>query len=128
MDGMGQGDGVQHAAGAELNESDPDGRFDQWAVVDVMGHQRYVGKVSEQTIAGKGFIRIDVPAVGDRLCFTKLLGTGSIYAISPVSEQVARAMCEQLRQAPIAEYDLPKLPSGTSHLVDDEADYEVDSV
>lgn len=87
--------------------------FDQWAVVDVMGHQRYVGRVTEQVIAGTGFVRVDVPTVvrsGRELPgWTKLIGTNSIYAISPVTEEIAKAMVAERNDAPISPYDLPKL-------------------
>lgn len=82
--------------------------FDQWAIVDVMGHQRYVGHVTEQVVAGTGFVRIDVPAEDGSVAFTKLIGAASIYAISPVSEHVAREMAKRSEKTPIAEYDLPR--------------------
>lgn len=82
--------------------------FDQWAIVDVMGHQRYVGHVTEQVVAGTGFVRIDVPADDGSVAFTKLIGAGSIYAISPVSEHVAREMAKGSQKAPIAAYQLPR--------------------
>ena len=134
MDGTTQGDGVPKPNFVEdRNDFQADGKqwldqvgFQQWAVVDVMGHQRYIGHVTEQVIAGKGFVRVDIPSVGDQPAFTKLIGTGSIYSISPVSEQVARAMCEQRRQTPIESYDLPRLSAGTMHNVDNEADYDVE--
>lgn len=46
--------------------SDTPNGFDQWAIVDVMGHQRYAGRVTEETLAGAGFIRVDVPEVKRR--------------------------------------------------------------
>lgn len=39
-------------------------RFGTWAIVGLPGHRRVVGRVSEQEIAGAGFLRIDVPAPG----------------------------------------------------------------
>ena len=81
--------------------------FEQWAIVDVMGHQRYVGHVTEQVIAGCGFVRVDVPATSDQPAWTKLVGTGSIYAITPVSEEIARKMAERSQNPPIDAYDLP---------------------
>lgn len=82
-------------------------KFDHWAIVDVMGHQRIAGRVREQTLGGQAFIRVDVPACGPVLPFTKLLGGASIYSISPCTEEVARMVAEQLHVQPITAYDLP---------------------
>ena len=81
--------------------------FDEWAVVDVTGHQRYVGRVTEQVIAGEGFVRVDVPKVGEQPKWSKIVGTKSIYSITPVSEAVAKAMAEKLMKSPVSVYDVP---------------------
>ena len=91
-------------------------QFETWAIVDVMGHQRYAGKVTEQTIAGSGFIRVDVPSVqrrgfndepGDSIPpFSKLLSPGSIHSITPCSEEVARAAAGNIAKVPIQRYEL----------------------
>ena len=67
--------------------------FDEWAIVEVMGHKQFAGHVTEQALGGASFVRVDVPEVkvgetrhhGEETlpAFTKLLGAGSIYAISP---------------------------------------------
>lgn len=44
-----------------------------WGVVEIMGHQRYAGYVSEQTLGGAALIRVDVPEVSGRAAFSKLL-------------------------------------------------------
>ncbi len=76
---------------------------DAWAIVEVLGHNLFAGKVSEHVIGGAGFIRVDVPELPERRCkrkwsyqdeevedvipavpaFTKLIGASSIYAITP---------------------------------------------
>lgn len=89
----------------ELNSSGD--AFDQWAIVDVMGHQRYIGRVTEQVIAGQGFVRIDVPETKTINAWTKLIGTGSIYAITPVTEELARAMAAARNSQAVSAYDLP---------------------
>lgn len=88
-------------------------KIDTWAVVDVMGHQRYIGRVTEQVVAGHGMVRVDVPAVGDRPAFTKLIGPGSIYAISPLGEETALAMVANSEQAPLSRYDVHELVSAS---------------
>jgi len=77
-----------------------------WAIVEVMGHTKYAGFISEHTMAGCAFIRIEIPEIPaetegvgvDRRViretipgFTKLLGPSSIFAITPVPEERARA-------------------------------------
>lgn len=81
--------------------------FDQWAILEIMGHQTYAGRVSEQTIGGASFVRIDVPAVGKLQPFSKLFGAASIYCITPVTEEVAIARATTLGQQPLSVYDLP---------------------
>lgn len=82
-------------------------KFEQWAIVEVMGHRRFAGMVSEQTIGGSSFVRVDVPEIEGTPAFTKFFGSGSIYCISPVSEAIARGLAAKWREAPISVYDLP---------------------
>lgn len=101
-------------------------KFDEWAIVDVMGHQRFTGRVTEHVIAGQGFIRVDVPNEDGSVAFTKLLGTASIYAISPVSQEVALKMNAGRKVTPIEAYALPEpSPSRQSTMYrDPDEDYD----
>lgn len=83
-------------------------KFETWAMVEIMGHQRYAGLVTEQVIAGSAFLRVDVPEFEDKPAFTKLFSPGSVYAITPCAECVARAMSQTLGQQPITIWDLPE--------------------
>lgn len=85
--------------------------FECWAIVEVMGHRRFAGYVTEQVIAGQGFVRIDVPEAGGRPAFTKILGAGSIYAITPVTEDTAREAAASFREMPLQAWDLPERPA-----------------
>jgi len=96
--------------------------FDQWAIVDVMGHQRYVGRVTEQVIAGTGFVRVDVPGTDKVKPWTKLIGTSSIYAITPVSEEIARAMAQNRQSEPIQAYELTPRLTAQASLFDSDDD------
>ena len=81
-------------------------KFEQWAVLEIMGHQTYAGLLSEQVIGGASFVRIDVPDPdGD---FTKLFGASSIYCITPTSEEFARAVAARHKSKPVNLY-MPEL-------------------
>lgn len=88
-------------------------KFEQWAVVEIMGHRKFAGFVTEQSIGGSSFVRIDIPeteAHGERLpAFTKLFGSGSIYCISPCTEETARAFASQIRSRAFELYEAPRL-------------------
>lgn len=83
--------------------------FDQWAIVEIMGHQRFAGRVTEQAVGGTNFVRVDVPEVGECQPFTKLFGSAAIYAITPVDEETARGAAGQLRQRPMDEFSARKM-------------------
>lgn len=51
----------------------------QWAIVEIFGHSRYAGIISEHAIGGCSFVRVDVPETGEEPAFTKLFGQGAIY-------------------------------------------------
>jgi len=78
-----------------------------WAVVEIFGHQTYVGQVQEHAIGGCTFVRVDVPATGDQPAYTKFFGNGAIYSITPVAEDLARELAKKFRPSPIATFLLP---------------------
>lgn len=77
-------------------------KFEHWAVVELFGHQKIAGMVSEVTIGGQGFIRVDVPEVDGLPGFTKIYGGGAIYAITPCDEDAARIATGRLQVRPIS--------------------------
>lgn len=96
--------------------------FESWCIVELMGHQRMAGFVSEQTIGGASFIRIDVPEVDGAAAFTRYLSAGSIYAINPTTEDLARQAAVAFRPRPVQPYELTRtqaLPAPAIHDDDD---------
>jgi hypothetical protein len=81
-------------------------KFESWAMVELYGHQRIVGKVSEATIGGCAFIRVDVPDVGDKNGFTRFFGNGAIYSLNPVSEEIAQELLKTCRNEPVKAYEI----------------------
>lgn len=72
----------------------------------MMGRQRIAGRVTEKTIAGAGFLQVDVPETKTNPAFTRLIAPGSLYAINPVTEEVARMYAENLNVKPIESWDI----------------------
>jgi len=83
-----------------MNDDKPK-TFDHWAIVEVMGHARYAGRVTEEAVGGCSFVRVDVPEIDDLPGFTKLLGQSSIFSITPVAREVAVEAVKQFRSRPI---------------------------
>jgi hypothetical protein len=87
--------------------------FRQWCIVDVMGHKRLAGFVTEQVIAGHAFVRVDVfPGNAEKPTSTPLYNPSSLYGITPVTEDVARTFAMGCRADPVAEWEMPRLASG----------------
>jgi hypothetical protein len=82
-----------------MNETN---KFDSWALVELFGHQKIVGRVTEATIGGCALLRVDVPAEGTEPAYTKFYGSGAIYAMTPVSEESALALLKRIRPEPTA--------------------------
>ena len=72
------------------------------AIVELLGHRRVAARVTETTIAGAGFLRLDEPDGR-----TQYVSPGSVYAIHPVSEDVLAEVATAWRTAPIARWELP---------------------
>jgi hypothetical protein len=83
--------------------------FDSWALVELMGHQRIAGRVTEAEIGGCKFVRVDVPESEGQPALTKFLGPSSIYAITPMSEETCRATAKRIEASPITAYDARRL-------------------
>ncbi len=80
--------------------------FETWAVVELFGHNVIAGKVSEQVVAGTGFVRVDVPEISNIASYSRLFGGSAIYSITPCSEEIARQYAENLRARPIVIYQV----------------------
>lgn len=106
-------------------ENPPVEEFNEWCIVEIMGHQRFAGLVSNQMIGSNSFVRIDVPPMGGNEGYTKMFGGDAIFSITPVSQSVAyRAIPQNSR--PITALDYPEqkslgFESGAAH--DDEEDH-----
>lgn len=93
-----------------------------WAIVELFGHQKIAGEVSEEALAGGSFLRVDVPAEGDYVAFTRFYGASAVYSITPVSEEVARLACRQIAPKPMTIWvpELQRIAPPEVEIVDSE--------
>lgn len=87
-----------------------------WAILELMGHRRLGGKVTEEEHFGAKMCRIDIPqelVADDAPMVTQYYGGGAIYCMTPCSEAAARIAAKMSRPEPVHSWELPALPSSS---------------
>lgn len=77
-----------------------------WAILELMGHRRLGGYLTEEEIAGRGFLRITIPGENDETYAEQFYSPTAVYAITPTTEAMARAAARQARPEPITRWEL----------------------
>jgi DNA polymerase-3 subunit epsilon len=80
--------------------------LDTWGIVELFGHVKMAGMLSEQVVAGTTMLRLDVPEVEDKPAFTRFYGSGAVYSITPTEESIARQAAAVLRARPVTVYGI----------------------
>lgn len=108
--------------------------FDEWCVVELFGHQRFAGRVS-QADWPPSFVRLEIPATPGHDPVTQLLSPQSVYRLTPTTEAIATALAERCRPEPVHRWELPAPPEpddesrreweaeGTAMAADPDPDY-----
>lgn len=117
----------------DMQEKQP---FEHYALVELFGHQRIAGKVTEAEIGGGKFLRVDVPALGELQALTRFYGPAAIYGITPVTEETALALAKRFGVQPVAAWDARQLLQPERTLAagadededDDDGDEEIDEL
>ncbi len=86
-------------------QSQPQEELKSWALVEIFGHERIVGFLTQQTIGPGVLFRVDVPDLlkdGQvvRPGFTRYFGLSAIYSITPITEQMVREMLPHIDGLP----------------------------
>lgn len=80
-----------------------------WAILELMGYRRRVGRVSEVEMFGAKLLRIDIPGSGEDI--TEFYGPSAIYSLQPIPEPIARAEAARFTSAPTASEYLLMAPA-----------------
>lgn len=98
------------------------GPFAGWVILELLGHRRLAGWMQEVQIAGAGFLRIDVPADTPDGTMTQMYPPGSVYAITPTTEEIARQVAKGCQPEPVHPWTLRALTAPP----DDSEEYDGD--
>lgn len=125
--------------------------FEGWAVLEIMGHNKFSGYVTTVVYGSTAFFRIDVPEVPKRerktpydsfiqdvrvpggsvvteapvQAFTKIFGAGSIYCLTPCTEKFARKAAERdAGSRPVSVVSMPSIAQIDAGLDLDDSDRE----
>lgn len=78
-----------------------------WAVCDLMGHNRKIGKLTTINTGVELLYRIEIPTKDGFI--TEFFGKGAIYSIQPMTEEACRLIAGRTAPpSPINYYDLPR--------------------
>jgi hypothetical protein len=82
--------------------------IDGWVILELMGHRRLAGHISEVEIAGTRFLRLTVPDADETQPprATQDYASGAIYCITWTTEEIARKVAARSQPAPVARWEL----------------------
>jgi hypothetical protein len=98
--------GVYEAWLAKRQSGEASAKPETWCILELMGHLKLAGRLSEEERFGVKLGRIDVPE-GDGF-MTQYFGGSSVYRITVVSEQVARDVARTHAAPPVMPWDYPR--------------------
>lgn len=94
-----------------------------WACVEIFGHRKHYGRISEVERFGAKMLRVDVPIAPPAPLLdqaerfeTFVYGGGAIFSVTPMTEEAARRWLAQNRPA----YLLGRLPPGEDEFEEEE--------
>jgi hypothetical protein len=82
--------------------------FEGHVILELMGHRRLAGYLTEAQIGGATFLRLDIPAAGGTgAVATQFYAPAAVYCITPTDEATARAVASLAQVAPVSRWELP---------------------
>src|SRR5262245_13482179 len=82
--------------------------IDQWCILELMGHVRLAGCITEESHFGVALGRIDIPTAAGDGYTTQYFGGASIYRLTPTTEEIARSVAAHSQPRPVQSWELPR--------------------
>lgn len=103
-----------------MSEQEQQQGFEGWAILELMGHVRLAGRVTEESHFGVALGRIDIPTQSGDGYTTQYFGGASIYRLTPTTEEIARSIAVQNQPQPVRSWELPKPSALTVDQISDD--------
>jgi hypothetical protein len=84
-------------------------KFQEWVVMELMGHRRLAGLLSEVEIGGASFLKLDVPDADGGFCASQFYNPAAVYSMTPTTEEIAREVAKQCVCEPVHRWELRAL-------------------
>lgn len=98
-------------------------QFEAWGLVELFGRQQVAGRLTEQTVGGCHFLRVDIPDNSESGYFTRLFTQGAIYGVTLTDEATARRAAASWGGKPLVALSLDiSAPRGSLEALDDYTD------
>jgi hypothetical protein len=68
---------------------------EKWALVELVGYQQFAGNVSDESINGKQYIRVEVPETKVHKAFDCKFGIESVHHIRYITKEQAETIIRQ---------------------------------
>jgi len=97
--------------------------IETWAYIEIMGHTKVAGRVSERKVGVNVMLQVDVPNPGEGFSHSVVYSPNSIFSIQPTTEKWCREFVKARIEYPV----LPYIPEGRQleeNYIEDDDDLE----
>lgn len=81
--------------------------IETWAYIEIMGHSKVAGRVSERKVGVSVMLQVDVPKFDEGFSHTEIYSPASIFSIKPTTEEWCRSFVKARINYPV----LPFIPN-----------------
>lgn len=80
--------------------------FKEWCIVELFGHRKLAGLVTDMKIGAASLIRVDVPDSTGATMATQFYGPQAIYCITPTTKSMAIKAAALYEPHPVTRWEL----------------------
>ncbi|MEW6506374.1 MAG: hypothetical protein AB1432_01380 [Bacteroidota bacterium] len=95
--------------------------IETWAYIEIMGHCRIAGRVSERKVGMQVMLQVDVPKPDDGFSHTEIFSPSAIFSIKPTTEN----WCRRFIKTRVHYEVLPYIPESRQLQPHDQEDEEL---